>query len=99
MQTMKGTISGVSGPTVTAKGMQWAKMHTTVFVGKDGLLGEIVKIRGKEATVQVYEDTTGLSIGEEIVSHGKPLTIRLGPGLLSGVFDGIQRSLETLRLK
>ncbi|MEK7825366.1 MAG: V-type ATP synthase subunit A [Nitrospirota bacterium] len=99
MQTMKGTISGVSGPTVTAKGMSGARMHTTAFVGKDSLLGEIVRIEGDTVILQVYEDTTGLSIGEEIVSHGKPLTIRLGPGLLSGVFDGIQRPLETLRLK
>lgn len=99
MQTIKGTISGVSGPTVTAKGMSGARMHTTAFVGKDSLLGEIVGIEGDTVVLQVYEDTTGLSIGEEIVSHGKPLTIRLGPGLLSGVFDGIQRSLETLRLK
>ncbi len=99
MQTIKGTISGVSGPTVTAKGMTGAKMHTTAFVGKDNLLGEIVRIEGDTVILQVYEDTTGLSLGEEIVSHGKPLTIRLGPGLLSGVFDGIQRPLETLRLK
>ncbi|MBI3398503.1 MAG: V-type ATP synthase subunit A [Deltaproteobacteria bacterium] len=99
MQTIKGTISGVSGPTVTAKGMNGAKMHTIAFVGKDGLLGEIVRIQGEQAVLQVYEDTTGLSIGEEAISHGKPLTIRLGPGLLSGVFDGIQRPLELLRLK
>lgn len=97
MQTIKGTISGISGPTVTAKGMNGVKMHTTAFVGKQGLLGEIVRIQGEQAIVQVYEDTTGLSIGEEVVSYGKPLTIRLGPGLLSNVFDGIQRPLEVLR--
>src|SRR3989338_1402270 len=98
MQTIKGTISGVSGPTVIAKGMNGARMHTTALVGKDGLLGEIVRIQGEQATLQVYEDTTGLSIGEEVISHGMPLTIRLGPGLLSNVFDGIQRPLETLRV-
>ncbi|OGP09132.1 MAG: V-type ATP synthase subunit A [Deltaproteobacteria bacterium RIFCSPLOWO2_12_FULL_43_16] len=99
MQTIKGVISGVSGPTVTAKGMNGARMHTTAFVGKDGLLGEVVRIQGEQAILQVYEDTTGLSIGEEVVSYGKSLTIRLGPGLLSNVFDGIQRPLESLRLK
>src|SRR3972149_10181044 len=98
MQTIKGIISGASGPTVTVKGMGGAGMHTTAFVGKDGLLGEIVRIQGEQATLQVYEDTTGLSIGEEVISHGMPLTIRLGPGLLSNVFDGIQRPLETLRV-
>ena len=97
MQTIKGVISGISGPTVTAKGMNGVKMHTTAFVGKEGLLGEIVRIQGEQSIVQVYEDTTGLSIGEEVVSYGKPLTIRLGPGLLSNVFDGIQRPLEVLR--
>ena len=99
MQTIKGTISGISGPTVTVKGMGGAGMHTTAFVGKDGLLGEIVRIQGEQAVLQVYEDTTGLSIGEEVISHGRPLTVRLGPGLLSAVFDGIQRPLELLRLK
>ena len=97
MQTIKGAISGISGPTVTAKGMNGVKMHTTAFVGKEGLLGEIVRIQGEQSIVQVYEDTTGLSIGEEVISYGKPLTIRLGPGLLSNVFDGIQRPLEVLR--
>ncbi|MBI5874578.1 MAG: V-type ATP synthase subunit A, partial [Deltaproteobacteria bacterium] len=99
MQIIKGTISGVSGPTVTAKGMSGARMHTTALVGRDSLLGEIVRIQGEQAILQVYEDTTGLSVGEEVISHGKPLTIRLGPGLLSNVFDGIQRPLEALRLK
>ena len=97
MQTIKGTISGISGPTVTTKGMNGARMHTTAFIGKDSLLGEIVRIEGDTVILQVYEDTTGLSLGEEVVSYGKPLTIRLGPGLLSNVFDGIQRPLEVLR--
>ncbi|MBI5327126.1 MAG: V-type ATP synthase subunit A [Deltaproteobacteria bacterium] len=96
---IKGIICGISGPTVTARGMNGAKMHTTAFVGKDGLLGEIVKIQGEQAILQVYEDTTGLSIGEDVVSQGKPLTTRLGPGILSNVFDGIQRPLESLKLK
>lgn len=99
MKTIKGVVSGISGPTVTAKGMNGARMHTTAFVGKDGLLGEIVRIQGEQAVLQVYEDTTGLSIGEDVVTYNKPLAVRLGPGLLSNVFDGIQRPLEALRLK
>lgn len=99
METIKGTISGVSGPTVIANGMHGAKMYTTALVGKEGLLGEIVRIQGERVVLQVYEDTTGLSLGEEVISHGKPLTITLGPGLLANVFDGIQRPLEALKLK
>lgn len=97
MGVIKGVISGISGPAVTARGMEGAGMYTTAFVGKDGLLGEIIKLQGDRAVLQVYEDTTGLSLGEEVTSLGKPLTVRLGPGLLSGVFDGIQRPLEMLR--
>lgn len=97
MQIIKGHISGVSGPTVTAKGMGGARMHTTALVGKDGLLAEIVRIQGDAVILQVYEDTAGLSIGEEVVSYGRPLSARLGPGLLADVFDGIQRPLEKLR--
>ncbi|MBI3752705.1 MAG: V-type ATP synthase subunit A [Deltaproteobacteria bacterium] len=96
---IRGTISGASGPTVTVKGMNGAKMHTTALVGSGGLLGEIVRIQGEQVVLQVYEDTTGLSIGEEVVSYGKPLAVRLGPGLLANVFDGIQRPLEVLRLQ
>lgn len=99
MGVIKGVISGISGPTVTARGMEGARMYTTALVGKDGLLGEIIKIQGDRAILQVYEDTTGLSLGEEVISQGNPLTVRLGPGLLSNVFDGIQRPLELLRME
>lgn len=98
MQRTEGIISGVSGPAVTVRGMKGAKMYTTALVGREGLLGEIIRIQGDRVILQVYEDTTGLSIGEEVVSYGKPLTVRLGPGLLSNVFDGIQRPLDVLRL-
>lgn len=99
MGVIKGVISGISGPTVTARGMDGARMYSTALVGKDGLLGEIIKLQGDRAILQVYEDTTGLSLGEEVVSQGNPLTVRLGPGLLSNVFDGIQRPLELLRME
>lgn len=90
---MKGSIIKVSGPTVVAKGMLGAKMYDRVIVGSLGLLAEIVRLDGDTATMQVYEDTTGLSIGEDVISAGEPLLSELGPGLLSTVFDGVQRPL------
>jgi V/A-type H+-transporting ATPase subunit A len=90
---IRGKVHGVSGPAVVASGMWGAKMQTTCLVGSAGLLAEIIRIDGDMATLQVYEDTTGLTLGEEVVSLGRPLTVRLGPGLISNVFDGIQRPL------
>ncbi len=90
---MKGLIIKVSGPTVVAKGMLGAKMYNRVVVGSLGLLGEIVRLEGDTATMQVYEDTIGLSIGEDVICTGEPLIAELGPGLLSTVFDGVQRPL------
>lgn len=90
---MKGSIIKVSGPTVVAKGMLGAKMYDRVIVGSLGLLAEIVRLEGDTATMQVYEDTTGLSLGEDVISAGEPLLSELGPGLLSTVFDGVQRPL------
>jgi V/A-type H+-transporting ATPase subunit A len=94
---IRGKIHGVSGPAVLATGMRGAKMLTTCLVGSAGLLAEIIRVDGEMVTLQVYEDTTGLKTGEEVVSFGKPLTARLGPGLLTNVFDGIQRPLYTIR--
>lgn len=91
-----GVISAVSGPTVKAAGVRGVKMNTTAFVGNIGLLGEVIKLSGDEATLQVYEDTSGLSLGEEVICHGTPLTVMLGPGLISNIFDGIQRPLEKM---
>lgn len=82
-----------------AKGMLGVGMHATCLVGRDGLLGEVIRIQGERVTLQVYEDTIGLKLGEEVTSYGKPLTVELGPGLLSGVFDGIQRPMEVLRVR
>ena len=94
----KGKIYGVAGPTVLVKGMSGPVMNTVCLVGRQGLLGEIIRVKGDFATLQVYEDTSGISVGEEVVSFGLPLSVTLGPGLLAGIFDGIQRPLEKIRL-
>ncbi|MDH4101531.1 MAG: V-type ATP synthase subunit A [Nitrospirota bacterium] len=94
---LKGSIWGVAGPTVIAKGLDGVRMHTVCNVGKQGLLGEVIRIRGQEVTLQVYEDTGGLTVGEEVESTGLPLTVRLGPGLLANIYDGIQRPLYKIK--
>jgi len=93
---LKGFIGKISGPVVIAKEMWGAKMYDVVKVGKLGLIGEIIRLDEDQALIQVYEDTSGLVIGEEVVSSEQPLLIELGPGLLSSVFDGIQRRLPEL---
>jgi V/A-type H+-transporting ATPase subunit A len=95
-ETIKGSIHGVAGPTVVARGMAGVKMHTVCTVGDKGLLAEVIRIRGEYATLQVYEDTGGLALGEEVVSFGTPLTVTLGPGILTNIFDGIQRPLKSI---
>src|SRR3989338_749496 len=97
MEKIEGKICEISGPIVVAKGICGAKMYATALVGEEGLLGEIIRIDGERATIQVYENTGGLYLGEKVVTQGKPLTVELGPGLLSGIFDGIQRPLEIIR--
>lgn len=97
MKEIRGKIAGVAGPTVVASGMEGAKMNTTCLVGRDGLLGEIIRIKGDHATLQVYEETGGLTIGEEVISYSRPLTVTLGPGIISNIFDGIQRPLHKLQ--
>lgn len=94
---IKGSIIKIAGPAVIAKGMTGARMYDIVRVGKEGLLGEIIRLDGDTAFVQVYEDTSGLYVGEPVESTGNPLTVELGPGLLFGVFDGILRPLEALK--
>lgn len=97
MKETRGKIFGVAGPTVMVKGMAGPVMNTVCLVGKLGLLGEIIRIKGELVTLQVYEDTIGISVGEEVISYGIPLSVTLGPGLLTGIFDGIQRPLEKIR--
>lgn len=90
---MSGIITKISGPAVTARGMQKSMMYNLVYVGSMRLIGEVIRIEGDSATIQVYEDTYGLKLGEEIADTGEPLCVELGPGLLSSVFDGVQRPL------
>jgi V/A-type H+-transporting ATPase subunit A len=94
---VEGYISRVAGPVVEAKSMQQAAMHELVQVGNARLVGEIIRLDGETATIQVYQDTAGLTVNEKVVGTGSPLSVELGPGLVGNVFDGIQRPLETLR--
>ncbi|NIS61335.1 MAG: V-type ATP synthase subunit A, partial [Proteobacteria bacterium] len=91
-----GVISKVSGPAVVARNMLGAKMYDMVKVGKIGLVGEIVRLDKDAATIQVYEDTSGLGIGDEVVNTGDSLLVELGPGLLTSIYDGVQRPLSHL---
>ena len=92
-----GRIIKVSGPLVIASGMAHAKMFDVVRVSDKGLIGEIIEMRGDRASIQVYEETSMLGPGEPVVTTGEPLSVELGPGLLEGMFDGIQRPLEAIR--
>ncbi len=96
---MAGTIVKVSGPLVVAGNMQDANMYDVVKVGREGLVGEIVEIKGDLASIQVYEETGGLGPGDPVVSTGKPLSAELGPGLIESIFDGIQRPLDVIYSK
>jgi len=93
----KGSIIRVAGPVVEAKGMAQAVMHELVEVGKEGLIGEIIRLEADRAIIQVYQNTTGLKLNEPVLGTGNPLSVELAPGLVGNVFDGIQRPLEVLR--
>ncbi len=94
-----GKTIKVSGPMIIAEGMADSKMYDVVRVSDLGLIGEIIELRGDKASIQVYEETSGLGPGEEVVSTGEPLSVELAPGLIQGIFDGIQRPLTTLFFK
>ncbi|MGA7877056.1 MAG: V-type ATP synthase subunit A [Desulfoferrobacter sp.] len=96
---IRGTVRKIAGPAVIAKGMLGARMYDIVKVGEEGLVGEIIRLRADTAFIQVYEDTSGLTIGQPVVSTGVPLAVELGPGLLNSVYDGIQRPLYKIREK
>ena len=89
----KGTIKKVAGPLVIAEGMRDASMFDVVRVSRERLIGEIIEIHGDQASIQVYEETSGLGPGEPVESTGAPLSVELGPGLIGSIFDGIQRPL------
>ncbi|MGV8979825.1 V-type ATP synthase subunit A [Clostridium sp.] len=92
-----GKIVKVSGPLVVAKDMDEANIYDVVKVGEKGLIGEIIEMRGDRASIQVYEETSGLGPGDPVVTTGEPLSVELGPGLMESMFDGIQRPLEAIR--
>ncbi|MBE6530155.1 MAG: V-type ATP synthase subunit A [Ruminococcaceae bacterium] len=96
---VEGKIRKVSGPLVIAEGMREANLFDVVHVGENRLIGEIIEMHGDRASIQVYEETAGLGRGDRVVSTGSPLSVELGPGLLTNIFDGIQRPLETMRVK
>jgi V/A-type H+-transporting ATPase subunit A len=94
----RGKIESVSGPVVTAVDLD-ARMNDVVYVGDEGLMGEVIEIEGNVTTVQVYEETSGVGPGEPVVNTGEPLTVDLGPGMLDSIYDGVQRPLDVLEEK
>lgn len=94
-----GAISRISGPVVLSEGMRGSRMYDVVKVGEQKLNGEIIRLDKDQAVIQVYEDTTGLQVGEKVSNTGLPLSVELGPGLLSSIYDGIQRPLPLLAEK
>ncbi len=96
---VKGKIVWISGPAVKASGMSEAKMYETVEVGEDKLVGEIIRLTGDVAFVQVYESTSGLRPGEPVYGTGRPLSVTLGPGMIGKIYDGLQRPLDELAKK
>lgn len=92
-----GKIVKVSGPLIVAEGMADSKMYDVVHVSDKQLIGEIIELRGDRASIQVYEETSGLGPGENVYSTGAPLSVELAPGLIEGIYDGIQRPLAKLR--
>ena len=92
-----GKIVKVSGPLIVAEGLAHANMFDVVRVGEDRLIGEIIEMRGDNASIQVYEETAGIGYGDEVVTTGAPLSVELAPGLMENIYDGIQRPLEKIR--
>ncbi len=92
----KGVIKKVAGPLVIAEGMRNANMSDVVRVSSQRLIGEIIEIHGDLASIQVYEETSGLGPGEEVESTGMPMSVELGPGLIGSIYDGIQRPLDEI---
>ena len=99
MSKKVGKIVKIAGPLIVAENMQDVTMYDVVRVSDKRLIGEVIELRGDKASIQVYEETSGLGTGEEVVSMGYPLSVELAPGLIEGIFDGIQRPLSALREK
>ena len=92
-----GTIVKIAGPLVVADGMRFANMFDVVRVSESRLIGEIIEMRGSRASIQVYEETSGLKPGEPVESTGSPMSVELGPGLIESIYDGIQRPLDAIQ--
>ncbi|GEQ72299.1 hypothetical protein JCM33374_g5986 [Metschnikowia sp. JCM 33374] len=92
-----GQIFSVSGPVVVAENMIGCAMYELVKVGHANLVGEVIRINADKATIQVYEETAGVSVGDPVLRTGKPLSVELGPGLMENIYDGIQRPLKAIR--
>jgi len=90
---LAGKVMAVNGPIVRAQGLGGIKMFDIAEVGADRLIGEVIRLAGEIAIIQVYEDNTGLKPGDEVISYGRPLSVLLGPGLIASIYDGIQRPL------
>ncbi len=95
-KSQEGKIVRISGPVIEADNMRGARMYDVVRVGDENLIGEIIRLNGDVATIQVYEDTNGLKPGEKVISTDMPLSVELGPGLLTNIYDGIQRPLPAI---
>jgi len=96
MNNSNGKVVYINGPVIRAENAQGLKMREMVLVGRKKLIGEVVSVQDADATIQVYEETSGLQWGEDVISTGKPLSVKLGPGIISNIFDGIERPLERI---
>lgn len=96
MENKKGTIIAINGPVVKASGMGDFQMREMVTVGRKKLIGEVIILEDEIGTIQVYEETSGLKTGEEVTSTGRPLSLKLGPGIIGNIFDGIERPLSKI---
>ncbi len=94
---IEGRIVKISGPLVIADGMKDAKMYDVAYVGEKKLMGEIIELKGSLASIQVYEETSGIGVGEPVYGTGEPLSVELGPGLIGSIYDGIERPLDKIR--
>lgn len=95
-QNNTAVIYGINGPVATVKNAPWFQMMEMVYVGTEQLIGEVIAIHGDETVIQVYEETSGLTLGEPVVGTGAPMSVTLGPGLISNIFDGIERPLRSI---
>ncbi len=95
----QGRVAKVAGPLVVAEGLVRSRMYDLVRVGDEGLMGEIIEMRGSRCSIQVYEETEGIGPGDPVVSTGAPLSVELGPGMMGAVYDGVQRPLDALEAK